>query len=109
MDLVKKARCATKHRGFHVAYECIGAVCSKVVGERFAAIVLCLAGDSVDLVDNSQTARFPVTNNRTLRACRYTLRYDDPENQYKTKHQLRHSFLLRQSYSISGPNLAITK
>src|SRR6185295_9060298 len=95
VDLIKEARCAAKHRGFHVAYECIGAVCSKLVGERLAAPVLCLAVDGVDLVDHSQAARFPVTNNRTLRACRYPLRYD-PENQYKTKHQPRHTFLLRQ-------------
>ena len=63
VDLVKKARCAAEHSRFHVAYECVGAVCSKLVGEHLAAIVLCLAGDSVDFVHHSQTARFPGTNN----------------------------------------------
>ena len=106
VDLVKEARCATKHRGFHVAYECIGAVCRKLVGERFAAIVLCLPGDGVDLIDHSQTARFPVTNNRALRACRHSLRYNDTENQYKPKHQLRHTSP-PSGYSISEPKLAI--
>jgi len=85
VDFVKKVRCAAEHGRFHVAYECVGAVCSKLVGEHLAAIVLRLAGDGVDLIDHSQTARFPVTNNRILRDCRHTLRYDDSEYQYKTK------------------------
>jgi len=63
VDLVKEARCAAEHCRFHVAYECIGAVCGKVVGEHLTAPVLCLAGNSVHLVDRSYTARLPVTDN----------------------------------------------
>jgi len=63
IDLVKKARCAAEHSRFHVAYECVSAVCSKRVREQISAIVLCLAGDGIDLIDHSQAARFPVTNN----------------------------------------------
>ena len=37
VDLVKMARCAAEHSRFHVAYECVGTVCSKLVGKQLAA------------------------------------------------------------------------
>lgn len=40
--------------------------------------VLYLAGDGVNLVDRSYTARLPVTNDRILSSCRHPLRYDAP-------------------------------
>jgi len=106
VDLVKEGRCAAEHGRFHVAYECVGTVCSKLVGKQLAAIVLCLTGDGVDLINHSQPARLPVTNNRILRGYGHSLRYDDPEHQYKTKQSLPHKFLL-VNYSISEAKLAI--
>ena len=39
-DLFKKRRCAAEHSRFHVAMECVAAVCSKPVGEHLAATIL---------------------------------------------------------------------